>query len=157
MMDKFGNSSTKERIDLMQRFIGLFGINSIDCLLADREFIGDQWMGFLNINRIRYHIRIRENFWVTIPRNGHCVQASWLFHRLKINQFEFFQELSVSTGNFVIYQHPKLKTNKGLQSCRLSFHSTSQRRLNHYTKNGGRLKLHSGRSNQVDLTLKIRT
>jgi hypothetical protein len=35
MMPKFGNSSTAERIDLMQRYIELFGINTIDCLLAD--------------------------------------------------------------------------------------------------------------------------
>ncbi len=41
MMPKFGNSSTSERIELMQRFIDLFGIDSIDCLLSDREFIGD--------------------------------------------------------------------------------------------------------------------
>jgi len=31
MMPKFGNSSTAERIDLMQRYIELFGIDTIDC------------------------------------------------------------------------------------------------------------------------------
>ena len=71
MMPKFGNSSTNERIELMQRYIDLFGIDSIDCLLADREFVGEHWLGYLNLNHIRYHIRIRENFWVVIPRNGH--------------------------------------------------------------------------------------
>ncbi len=79
MMPKFGNSSTSERIDLMQRYIELFGIESIDCLLADREFIGDHWLAYLNNKQIRYHIRIRDNFWVDIPRNGHRVKASWLY------------------------------------------------------------------------------
>jgi hypothetical protein len=41
MMPKFGNSSTEERIELMQRYINLFGADTIECLLADREFVGD--------------------------------------------------------------------------------------------------------------------
>ncbi len=89
MMPKFGNSSTSERIELMQRYINLFGIDTIECLLADREFVGEHWLGYLNFNQIHYHIRIRDNFWVVIPRNGHRVKASWLFNRLKINQYEF--------------------------------------------------------------------
>ena len=59
MMPKFGNSSTTERIELLQRYIDLFGIDTIDCLLADREFVGNQWLAYLNNKRIRYHIRIR--------------------------------------------------------------------------------------------------
>jgi len=63
MMSKFGNSSTNERIELMNRYIGLFGKESIDCLLADREFIDDHRLDYLNANRIR------DNFWVVIPSN----------------------------------------------------------------------------------------
>ncbi len=44
MLPKKGNSNTKERIALLQRYIRLFGANSIDCLLADREFVGEHWM-----------------------------------------------------------------------------------------------------------------
>ena len=40
MMPEFGSSSTRERIDLMEHFIGPFGSGSIECLLADRLFIG---------------------------------------------------------------------------------------------------------------------
>jgi hypothetical protein len=40
MMPKFGNSSTRERIELMEDFIAVFGADSFECLLADREFIG---------------------------------------------------------------------------------------------------------------------
>ena len=42
-LSKRGNSNTKERIDLMNRFIALFGTQTIGCLFADREFIGIQW------------------------------------------------------------------------------------------------------------------
>jgi hypothetical protein len=41
MMDKRGNSNTAERIDLIQKFIHCFGKDCIDCLLADREFVGE--------------------------------------------------------------------------------------------------------------------
>jgi Transposase DDE domain len=93
MMPKFGNSSTQERIDLMDRFIRLFGSGSIECLLADREFVGENWLEYLNKLSIEYHIRIRENFWVEIPGNGHKVKVSWLFNNLKINQRAFYHKI----------------------------------------------------------------
>ena len=93
MMPKFGNSSTRERIDLMERFIWLFGSDNIECLLADREFIGYKWLEYLNKLNIEYHIRIRENFWVEIPGNGHVVKAFWLFNNLKVNQCAFYHKI----------------------------------------------------------------
>ena len=44
MLDKRGNSNCQERIALVERFINLFGTNCIDCLMADREFVGDGWI-----------------------------------------------------------------------------------------------------------------
>lgn len=35
MLNKRGNSSCEERIDLIKKYIEWFGINSIDCILAD--------------------------------------------------------------------------------------------------------------------------
>ena len=64
LLPKFGNSNTNERIELIERFIRLFGSASLNCLTADREFVGENLIKYLNKNRIRYHIRIRENFWV---------------------------------------------------------------------------------------------
>jgi len=93
MMPKFGNSAMQERIDLIGRFISLFGSQSIECLLADREFIGDKWLEYLNKSGIRYHIRIRENFWVELPSNGHVVKASWLFNGLRVNECAFYRKI----------------------------------------------------------------
>jgi hypothetical protein len=93
IMPKVGNSSIQERIDLMDRFIRLFGSGSIERLLADREFVGDKWFEYLNRLSIEYHIRIRENFWVGIPGNGHMVKASWLFNNLRINECAFYHKI----------------------------------------------------------------
>jgi len=93
MMPKFGNSSTSERKDLIDRFIRLFGSDNIECLLADREFVGAKWLEYLNKLGIEYYIRIRENFWIEIPGNGHMVKASWLFNHLKTGQCAFYHKI----------------------------------------------------------------
>jgi hypothetical protein len=85
LLPKFGNSNTSERIELIERFVFLFGTESLDCMTADREFVGERWIKYLNENRIRYYIRIRENFWVLQSHNGKRVKACWLFADLPMN------------------------------------------------------------------------
>lgn len=50
LLPKFGNSNTNERIELIERFIRLFGSASLDCLTADREFDCENWIKYLNKN-----------------------------------------------------------------------------------------------------------
>ena len=57
MLDKRGNSHTQERIAIIERYIRLFGYETIDALLADREFVGEKWIQYLNQRKIKYHIR----------------------------------------------------------------------------------------------------
>lgn len=77
MLEKKGNSNQQERIDLMQRFIPLFGKACINAIVADREFIGSRWLGYLQAERIPFHIRIRDNMWLT-KAGGEQVKLSWL-------------------------------------------------------------------------------
>lgn len=102
MLDKRGNSNTAERIALMQNFVDWFGKDCIDCLLADREFVGDKWLGFLNENNIRYHIRIRNNFKVFLPRKQMEIRVSHLFNQLGINQCMHYQRI-VRMGQELCY------------------------------------------------------
>lgn len=64
LIPKRGNSSTQERIDLINRYIHLFGKHTMKELLADREFVGGNWLKCFNAERIVYRPRIRNNFWV---------------------------------------------------------------------------------------------
>ena len=59
MLDKQGNSNSNERMDLLDRFERLFGHVQVDCLTADREFIGEEWFSYLLLSRIPFRIRIR--------------------------------------------------------------------------------------------------
>ncbi len=93
MLDKRGNSHTSERIALIQNFIDWFGKDCIDCLLADREFVGEKWLNFLNENGIRYHIRIRNNFKVYCPKKQKLIKASHLFNNLKNGELRHYERI----------------------------------------------------------------
>ncbi len=56
-----GNSDTAERIALMERFLQVFGVHRIAALLADREFVGEDWLRWLQKNGIPFHQRLKRN------------------------------------------------------------------------------------------------
>jgi hypothetical protein len=111
MLNKQGNSDMTERIKLIEQYIKWFGKDSIDCLLADREFVGNKWLKFLNENKIRYYIRIRNNFKIYSYQKQAEIKAFWLFNNLK-------------TGEF--YHYPKIVELHG-QMCYLSGTKTIDR------------------------------
>ena len=53
-----GNSSYRDRIRIMRKFINIFGIEKIEILLADREFIGKEWFKWLKKRKVPFTIRI---------------------------------------------------------------------------------------------------
>jgi len=61
-----GNSDTAQRIALLERYLSLFGVSSIRALLADREFIGADWLKFLCENNVPFAIRLRENMQIQL-------------------------------------------------------------------------------------------
>jgi hypothetical protein len=93
LMPKRGKFHTKERIEIVNHYIRLFGKQTIQYLVADREFVGEHWIDYLNFNRIEYHIRIRDNFWVTNPKTGKQFKATWLFSDLKLNETRFLHSI----------------------------------------------------------------
>ena len=60
-----GNSGTSTRIALMKRHLARFPASTVRILLADREFIGAEWLKYLNDNNIKFAIRLREDLRVT--------------------------------------------------------------------------------------------
>ncbi len=82
LLNKQGNSSTRERIALLKRFIREFGKGRIIKFLADREFVGETWFKWLQSEGIDFAIRVKKNTRVTNGR-GCFVQARQLFRHLK--------------------------------------------------------------------------
>lgn len=84
VFDKKGNSNTAERKKLMQELIAIVGVKNIEVLLADREFIGQEWIQFLNEHHIPFVIRIRKDMYVEY--NGKKVNAWTLFMGMKYKE-----------------------------------------------------------------------
>ena len=85
LLNKRGNSSTRERIALMKRFIKAFGKDRLQGLLADREFIGEAWLSWLKSEQIDFHIRIKKD--ANVPNSrGKSVQANRLFLFIKAGE-----------------------------------------------------------------------
>lgn len=84
MLPKAGNSNQLERQVLLGRFCELFGRQNIEHLVADREFVGSEWLAFLESHSIRFFIRVRENRWCQIPHRPPA-KAYWLFNNLPLN------------------------------------------------------------------------
>ncbi len=119
LLPKRGNSNWEERKKIMERFIRLFGADCIDCLVADREFIGKEWTGWLNSRRIRYYIRIRQNFWIVKPSTGERIRAWWLFNDLKVGQEKFFHTLFLHKGEYVYLAGSRIKNSDGVPELQI--------------------------------------
>ena len=101
MLNKRGNSNTKERKELIDRYIKLFGTLSIESIGADREFIGDDWIGDLINKNIHFFIRIKKNMWVNVPRKGNK-RVFWLFNNLPLYKGRSCSQI-VKIGNNYVY------------------------------------------------------
>ncbi len=77
-MGKKGNSSTKERTQLLTRLFELLKPSQIQVLLCDREFIGQQWFRYLIEHEVNFVIRIRRRAQIgakiTDPAAWQCFQ-----------------------------------------------------------------------------------
>lgn len=72
-----GNSDTAHRIALIGRYIDCFGVDGVELLLADREFIGAEWIDFLCKNKVPFAIRLRADVAIDLQEGG-----TWLFKTL---------------------------------------------------------------------------
>jgi hypothetical protein len=79
---KGGNSSIDERVFLLKKVIAKIGIKKIYALLADREFIGEEWFRYLIKQKIPFVIRIKKNHKASGIKNGIQVPVEKLLEKL---------------------------------------------------------------------------
>jgi Transposase DDE domain len=113
MLPKKGNSNCKERIALLKRFIELFGKGCIGAIVADREFIGNDWLMFLQSEHIAYHIRIKDNMWFT-KAGGAKLRMSWLLQGCKMGEGYYHPKMLYLDKALVYVSGMKLKNNEYL-------------------------------------------
>lgn len=82
VLKKGGTSSTADRTHILKKVIKAIGAENIHVLLADREFIGEDWFRFLIEENIPFVIRVKRNSKVEGLRNGYAVPIEELLKRL---------------------------------------------------------------------------
>lgn len=85
-LDKRGMSNSFERIGLLKHVLLEFDRDRIQCLTADREFIGTDWIKFLKREHIRFRIRVKRNTCVSNPRGSREMAASRFFQHGRIGE-----------------------------------------------------------------------
>lgn len=91
ILDSNGTSTMAQRQALLERYLKLFGAASIKMLLADREFIGNQWFEFLVENDIPFTIRVRGKLHVALNGGTLVSLASLTRHRAQLRQLSQFR------------------------------------------------------------------
>jgi hypothetical protein len=134
MLDKRGNSNTNERIALVQEFVDCFGKDCIDCLLADREFVGEQWLNFLNNNNIRYFIRIRNNFKIFCPKKQREITAKHLFHNMKVGELRHYPKIVKMHGEYCYISGIKNIKDGKIDFCIIVAFNKPELALEYYAK-----------------------
>lgn len=81
---KGGSTNFAERKALLAQIIELIGINNVEVILADREFIGEEWMSYLYQCKLPFTIRIKDNFLVEFK--GAKIKAKTLMAGIKKNE-----------------------------------------------------------------------
>jgi len=78
---KEGASSTEERKALFERFLRLVPPEKIRAFVADREFISEEWLGFLTEREVPFVIRIRSNRKVALSKSDEAALPVRMFFR----------------------------------------------------------------------------
>lgn len=76
-----GNSDTQERLELVDRLLKFVSPEQIEALVADREFIGEDWFKGLNERRVLFVMRVKAN--TRITSNGRTRSAARRYEYLK--------------------------------------------------------------------------
>jgi hypothetical protein len=88
--DKKGHSSVSDRRELLEKFINIFGQDKIECVVADREFDGCEWLSYLKDAGISYVQRVKENTICASNSRGEMVRAKYLCRYIKSGETENF-------------------------------------------------------------------
>ena len=83
VLDTGGSSSLEDRKKVACRVVEIIGLENIEVLLADREFIGEPWFRFLIEEKIPFIIRVKQNFLVKGIRSEYEVPIGELVKKTR--------------------------------------------------------------------------
>ena len=111
VMERRGNSDTPMRIELIEKYVKLFGSQSIEYVTGDREFIGIEWIGYLQEQGIDFRIRIKKD--AVITHNDDLIDIQESLEPLTQEQPRYLTDCTIY-GHHVNLSATKLKNHEYL-------------------------------------------
>jgi transposase len=94
--NKSGNSAVSDRLDVLIRAVDLLGLHRIGLLVADREFVGAEWVKALTERKIPFCLRLPKTHPVRLP-NGEV----WHVDELLMTKKERFYQRILIDGQWL--------------------------------------------------------
>lgn len=88
VLDKQGASSARERKDFIAALRRIFPDQPVKALLADREFLGREWLKALQDHKIPFVVRLRDNTHIRLE-SGHSKPMRYFFAGLRKGQCRY--------------------------------------------------------------------
>lgn len=110
---KKGHCSFEDRRILLDRFIAMFGVSSINYLTADREFMGGKWLRHLTSTGVRYVQRLKENGVMIQNKRGVYSKLANLAKGLKPGEMIYLGQRKICKKNTFSAHVTILKTMTG--------------------------------------------
>jgi hypothetical protein len=82
---KKGCSNDSERQAILEKYLAVFGVESIRFVTADREFASSEWLNYLDRRRIGFCLRIKASTMITDKR-GKLMKARRLLSQGKVGE-----------------------------------------------------------------------
>jgi len=99
VLPKKGNSNQTERIALLRILLSVLPVSSINVFIADREFIGRDWLKYLKTRGIKRCIRLKKNS--LIFPNTKARNLWLLFESLEVGQSRFMPRRYRMSGEWL--------------------------------------------------------
>ena len=142
LLDKRGNSNWEERKDIMERFFRLFGHDCTDCLVADREFIGKEWIGLTTTEFDTISVSGRTFGLSSLPQEKELEHGRSSIPS-KSDRRNSTTSSFCTKGSMSISPEVESRTLTGYPNFRFCSVSTDLKMELRPIKNAGRLKRHS--------------
>jgi len=84
-LNRKGNSTSAEKQAMIDRYLEVFGVASIEYFCADREFDGLEFVKYLEKKRVPFRLRVKVSMPIT-NKNGKLMKCGKLLRTLKVGE-----------------------------------------------------------------------
>ena len=93
VLDRTGISTMEMRIELIEKYVKLFGGENIAYVTGDREFIGGEWISYLQEQGIDFRFRIKKD--ARIVHEGNLINIQERLEHVNVGQSLYLENCEI--------------------------------------------------------------